>query len=56
MVTLERESHGMIWSFILWPMEMLAIFQCRSVPCEWRRVRDVDHRNMKCISQRVATI
>jgi len=26
MVTLERGSHGVTWSFILWWMEMLAIF------------------------------
>ena len=56
MVTLERKSHGMSWSFILWWMTMFAIFQCRSIACEWRCVRDLDHRNMKCISQRVATI
>ena len=36
MVTLEKEG-VMVWLgvFILWWMEMLAIFQCRSIACEW---------------------
>ena len=31
----ERGGHGMTWSFILWWMKILAIFQCRSIACEW---------------------
>ena len=35
MVISERGSQGVTWSFILWWMEMLAIFQCRSIAYEW---------------------
>ena len=36
MITLERNSHGTTWSFICgWMGDVLAIFQCRSIACEW---------------------